>query len=219
MAFRKAFRKQFGNEVLQRYIPYSQAIHPLTFDPVKLVYRRAFSDDEWDALTLLRERRSEAINSSKYMTFMPNKLNGVAGGLGSDSYIKFVLPENMPLVSVKDEELDTETLREVFMWYLTAHRLKMDGEVLKSKANVIVNICNTPGQVREVWPALVHFLERKHRRTVLNRCTKSKLPHGVNDEWIENFTEGDQFERIDHALTVMAITDYEKVSDYPILMY
>ena len=153
------------------------------------------------------------------MSFMPSKLNGVAGGLGDDSFIKFVLPEDMPNVSVEDKELDTETLREVFMWYLTAARLKHDGEVLKSKASVIVKICNTPGQVRGVWPALVHFLDHKHRHTVLNRSMKSKLPSGVDDKWIAQFTEGDQFERIDHALTVMALTDYKKVDDYPILMY
>lgn len=51
--FNNDFRNRFPNQVCSHFAKYSQYIHPLTFDPDEVAYRPVWTDEQWEAVTLL----------------------------------------------------------------------------------------------------------------------------------------------------------------------
>lgn len=217
MAFRKKYRGQLPNIMINRYTPYWHAVHPLTFDPIELIYRAAFEEDEWEALQLLRQRRGEVINSSRTFDFHPSMISDIEGGVPKDARVAFYLPDDMPKVSIKDTALPQTNLREIFKWIIVAYRHKAEREALRSMVYKLMHgsYINTPGQLFHVWPGLVAHLDSRYRGVMRKRRCNSQLPVVWTADRIAEFQSTDEFERLDHILAVLALTNYEKTDEYP----
>ena len=219
MAFRKQYRKLFVAGMANKYLTYWHTVHPLTFDPIELIYRRAFTDKEWSALQLLRERRGEVIKSHSFFEFHPSSVRGIEGGIPETAHISFHLPEDMPSISIADNELPPKHLREILRWTIIAYRHKAEKMRLRSVVNFLMcnSTINTPGQLLHVWPGLVSHLSAEYRSVLRLRKNKSQPPYGWTPKRIAEFQGSDEFERLDHVLTVLSLTDYKKDDNYPVI--
>lgn len=219
-SFGKKYRGHVANAISQKYVPYWHTIHPLTFDPIELIYRRGFEEDEWEALQLLRKRRGEVISNSRTFSFHPTMLWGIKNGVPKGARIAFHLPDAMPKLLINDTELPRTHLREIFEWLIIAYRHKAEKEALRKRIYHIFqnSTVNTPGQLMHVWPALVNHLDSRYRGVVRMRKNNSQPPRGWTKEGIEQYQSTDEHQRLDHVLAVLSLTDYKRDGHYPVLL-
>jgi len=220
--FSNDFRDSFGNKIARHFDKYSEITNPLTFCPLEDVYKQAFSTKEWDALSLLMERKigRQTLNrSSSFDLYLPETYKGQQKH--QRDHVTFGFPDgkNRPNIDVEYYKLHPDVQAKLDSWLKKAVSLKRLRHEIWHRCDRLLDwgwdkhrnygsngwyggpepgqACNTPGQVYRVWPELLPFLPAEDRHKVMNASVKSPLP-----KTILNYGTVDQFlckERWTHA--------------------
>lgn len=229
MNFSKEYRRRLIGEVTQRFKCYWHAVHPVTFDPIAL-YRLAFSQEEWDAMALLRERFRDTLTTGYRWYYVTNECQ-------QHPIIKleFSTDDEMPEIELNERDLPDQLAKRLRDWAVRAkHYDDMDG-LLRDKLRQLVKLefkyrdndgkkierasVNTPGTMHRVWPEILPFLDNQSRETMQSKCMKSPLPRDWVDEDYVEFHEGEKMEELTLALVAMALLPDTYDRNYPELSY
>lgn len=234
--FSKDFRWRFPNSIQSQYRRYWHAMHPVTFKP-KLIYRLGFSDEEWDALRLLRDRRKEVIDEGRWFKYKADfrNMEELPDYMSKRPILTFQLKNNYPEVIVKQKELPESMQKYLQEWILTAYQYQEDSHVLQRKVRNLIGLeyshmasdswgrersvekalVNTPGVLYRIWPELLPFFDQWVREELRNKKAKSPLPRSWDADDLKDFHDGEAMERINYALSVMSLLPDKHDDKYP----
>lgn len=209
--FTKEFRGELPNKVARHFDKYIEYTNPLTFCPLQDVYRQAFTEDEWDALNLLMDRKvgRECFNRYHCFNLYPKK--------GNNMHITFQFPDKRkrPWLDLRMNQLSPEAQQKIHTWLKTAVSYRKLRQEMRRRIVSLLDWgweraqnydynrdcwrggptsgqgCNTVGQVNRIWPELLVFFPADMISSVRNASMKSRLPSFF--KWKGKTVTPDQF--------------------------
>jgi len=231
MAFSKQYRRKLIDECQHRFKCYWHAIHPVVFNPNDL-YRLAFSTEEWDAMSVLRERYKETLRTGYHWDYVINEVEspGTEADLEKVN-LRFSTDDHLPQIELNERDIPERLAKRIAAWGREAKRLDYMESLLREKLGELVHlefqeydcnnrkieraIVNTPGTMHRVWPEILPFLDNQSRNEMTQKSMKSPMPkHWDNADYCE-FHEGKEMEELTEALIAMALLPNEYDNNYP----
>lgn len=232
------FRQKFPQRMQLRYEAYWHRMHPVTFNPMQL-YQLGFTPEEWDALTLIRERRGEIISGSRWWNYQCN-LSGLDNRpeyVPKDARLQFEFDNDgrwdLPRIKVEESELPSVLRDRLRDWIFVAYFYKSQSELLRSKLRSLLQqhheyydhnnrsvkkaLVNTPGTLVRVWPEIRPFLSDFDKQGLIGRKMKSPLPKDWDEKELAAFHEGEPMAQLTDSLSIMSLIDKDRDEFYPSL--
>ena len=242
MSFTLSFRNSFPREVQAKFEPYWHLMHPQIIDRAD-IYRWGWTDEEWTALKLLEERRSDVIKAAtnwdgwkftmhfggQYPDYVPNK-----------AILGYKCAKGKPVIKVKETDLPDAMRDELRPWIIEAYRYQRLSYQLLRQLKVLLDvkqehsgktnrfghrlvknpsqckgICNTASTLYAVWPELLPFMNSEIRATMRHRKMRPSLPREWDKDNLKEFHAADGMDELTQALTTMSLIPNEKDKYYP----
>lgn len=187
-------RRAFRNRVLIRFDMFVKYKLPFPLDPVKDVYRRAFTDKEWVAMRYLQENRPHCLNNDKYFNvFWTDDMSGTT----DCPHISLDLPKGtrFPKVPVELDKLPDREQGILRNWLTSINRLRSLREELDLRCRGVMGnptglgkmtttrkrkdldpCLNNPVQLNKLWPEVQPFMDSDWRRAVTVSTLRTRLP-------------------------------------------
>ena len=213
----KRFRGYFPRRLREAYRVYWHAMHPRTFSMEEL-YRAAFTDDEWDALNLLKDNRSDCINGGYRFSYR-DKGRGFTMTMGMP--VKY---EGFPTVQTLSSSVDEALSDHIGAWTGTWRRHDKLDTLVSRYARELLQVdyenkaimgINTARQLYAAWPELLPFFCTEWRDEIRNTKVVAKVPAYWSDETVKALREQDNMEEINHALSVIPLLENKYDDEYP----
>lgn len=219
MSLSDHFRSHFPRDVQRRFTSYWHAMHPVDFS-FKKIYRAGFTDAEWEALNLLKKRRSECISSGHRFRYEDDSF-GVCMSIDMPKKYK-----EFPFAKVLGKQIDPALRTHLSDWY---HKAK-EWDDLHTKCHTYLHSLlatdsekrsihgvNTIRQLYAIWPELLPFFNETHRHTCRNTKVRAKLPMHWTTGDVDLWMSKPRMDEISYALTVMTLIPDKEDEHYPAL--
>ena len=242
MSFTLSFRNSFPKMMQAKFEPYWHLMHPQIIDR-KDIYRHGWTDEEWTALKLLEERRSDVIKAATnwdawnfemhfgatYPDYVPNK-----------AVLGYKCAKGKPKILVREIDLPDDMREELRVWIIEAYRYQRLSYQLLRQLNTLLQvevgasigttsfgnkryknpsqckgICNTPSTLYAVWPELLPFMDSETRAEMRHRKMRPSLPRVWDEDDLKEFHAVDGMDELTQALTTMSLIPDEKDKRYP----
>lgn len=242
MSFTLGFRNSFPKEVQAKFEPYWHLMHPQIIERAD-IYRHGWTNDEWAALKLLEERRSDVIKECSnwdswnftmhfggtYPDYVPNK-----------AVLGYKCAQGKPKITVKETDLPDDMREELRLWIVEAYRYQRLSYQLLRQLNFLLKveqgrsigttrygqkryknesqckgICNTASTLYAVWPELLPFMDSETRATMRGRKMRVSLPQRWDKDNLKEFHAVAGMDELTEALTTMSLIPNDKDKYYP----
>ena len=239
MSFTLQFRSSFPKTVQRRFETYWHVMHPQTIMPED-IYRYGWTDEEWSALMILKERRGDVITdgNSYGWWFKAEFGKDRPEYVSLKSQLGYKAVDDKPSITVRECDLPGPLMAEYREWIFEAfryqhlsyqlvrqlshllnvkqpHYVNTHGRRCTKNASACSGICNTPGTLYAVWPELLPFLDRYFRDELRGRSMRPGLPRGMDKDALKEFHEVDGMDELTHALQTMSLIPEKRDDTYP----
>ncbi len=220
MRFTAKFRRAFPQTVSSRYKMYAEVMHPLDFDPVAYIYRHAYSDKLWNAVTLIHEAKPEILTTAHQFRFRPTYLSNSkhAEWVPEKASVLFGFSGiELPRIEIADHEVPNPAhLRHVLRWVNKAYQYEDNRKQLLKMCYGFMEDFNTPGQLYRFWPSLLPFLSKGEKNRIRSMKIRSPLPRKWEHEEVRaDFFASPIVQHFDQALLVMSLLPPKNDPGYP----
>lgn len=142
-------------------------------DPIVQVWQYAMSAQLWEAWNLLRA--NEAFDNSM------KKTNEVTVLAADGVRYEIPIPDGgeVAQLCVEFENLPIETRMVLSAWALKHRSFSDEFKFICMKVESLCQVCNTPGQIRRVWPELFGFMDETGKNKIFRAKANSPYPPEV----------------------------------------